>query len=352
MDAAIAAVGVMLSFSGVARAGVADDPMLRRFTGLRIVERSGGVAGAQAFFFQRFEATTTVTATDRYITTRTERSRKKLLVAFRLGERGNGVFCDAVSFGEQDEDPAFNPWTEIGNAFGRVALSMAGGGEWSGSRTDWAPFNPALYATWVETKWLPWRRGHLAAEDDPLVEALALCDAGRARDAKSFLEEAVAHFGYQTRRSWGGAEDPEQTTCYVPELFARLGDAERSEENWRRAEELYRVACTNPPPFLDDVRGIALAHRGLGLCLARRALAASGDTAPIGRDAALHLRAYLGYFGDRTAPDSEEIRNIISRVDPGVLRRRAEEAAAEETYQRALREQREFRERSREVMEY
>lgn len=380
---------------------VLADPFFARFTGLTIYDKTsltGPVrllGGTQAFRFEKFCVTKTVTSTPqeskstqhRYdgvyevtrrwteTQTRTQSTREVRYLSYLptlelTGKPGVVKFyCEAGEFGK---DPGgakgASPFGLLGGLAGALAkgvsLGALGGNSWSSTDCEWSPFNPNGYSTWIEKKWLPWRlKQFLPGGEDKLAKAFSAFSGKNYAEALPVFREFAAHFGYVKNNVPKDRPEykvwPYAYSSEMPEIFAVLGDIYRLHlKDLQKAEEYYRIAYSvGGSPYLAESAGIARANKGLGLTMAERARAAAAGPDKqlfelLGKGAAFHLYAYLGFFKDRDAPDREEILKLISETDPDEIAARAKEAEGQIQRQREAEERKQQKEKVKALMEY
>jgi hypothetical protein len=347
------------------------DPYFERFTGLKIEATNSFdrdktiklIGGTQQFSFRRHTTTTTVkTDVDKssttiggvdYIKTTTTKETTEHhkqddfniaylpMIEFRENETGMRdvqVDCD---FGDLDEQS--KPGLSFGEILGAMltgigqGLSSGYGGtsQFSTSETTWSPFNPQEYATWLQRSWMTWRfKTFVDGDEDILDKAMKLYEAGNYKEALPLFEKLGELF--PITRFNNNNEVVLSTT--MPEIHAILGDLYRLyKKDMVAAEEHYKAAVNiDFMPYLKETRGLMIAHHGLGLIMAQKALRLKGNDADaferVGGQAAFHLWAYLGWYGDDDAPDKAETLELIGNVDPIFLKRQELERQKQERY--------------------
>ena len=377
---------------------VLDDPFFERFTGLTIYDKTSlrnpdrRLGGTQSFRFEQFCVTTTVTDTQHSSTNNvsrndgvyqvtqswTERETKSqstnevhymsYLPTLEMGGKPK-LYCEAGKFGKDPgEGKGVNPFAVLGGLAGAVSkgisLGALGGRSWSTTECHWSPFDPDKYATWIDKKWLNWRlQQFLPGGEDKLAKAFDLFGKKKYAEALPLFQELADHFGYTTKEVPKGQKEykvwPYTYSSDMPEIFAILGDIYRLHlKDMTKAEEYYRIAYSVAgSPFLEETAGIARANRGLGLTMAERARAAENGTdkelfAQLGKGAAFHLYAYLGFYKDKDAPDHDEVMKMIKEIDPDAIRDREKEAAKKQKMEQDVNDFKSQQEKVKAIMEY
>jgi len=380
---------------------VLDDPFFERFTGLTIYDKTSldnpdrRIGGTQAFRFEKFCVTKTVTETPKESTTteshyggvyqvtrswketetKTESTHEvhhlSYMPTLELSGRPGAakLYCEAGEFSQDPgEGKGVNPFLALGGmatAISKgIALGVIGGKSWSTTSCDWSPFDPDKYASWIERKWLNWRlQQFLPGGEDKLAKAFDLFGKKKYAEALPRFQELADHFGYTKKpvpksqmeyKVW-----PYAYSSDMPEIFAILGDIYRLHlKDMAKAEEYYRIAYSvGGSPFLEETAGIARANRGLGLTMGERARAAANSPdkelfAQLGKGAAFHLYAYLGFYKDRDAPDHDEVMKMIKEIDPDAIRDREREAARQQKMEQEVNDFKAKKEEVKAIMEY
>ncbi|MDD5207986.1 MAG: hypothetical protein PHV36_01235 [Elusimicrobiales bacterium] len=379
---------------------VLDDPFFERFTGLKIYDKTSlskpdrAIGGTQSFRFEKFCVTKTVTQTQHSSTnnesrydgvyqvtrswTETQTNTKSTnevryisyLPTLELTKKPGTVklYCEAGEFSKDPGGKGVNPFAVLGGLAGAVSkgisLGILGGSSWSTTECSWSPFDPTSYPLWIEGKWLNWRlQQFLPGGEDKLARAFDLFGKKKYAEAQPLFEELAAHFGY-TKKAVPKSQPeykvwPYAYSCDMPEIFAILGDIYRLHlKDMTKAEEYYRIAYSvGGSPYLAETAGIARANRGLGYTLSERARAAAGGPdkelfAQLGKGAAFHLYAYIGFYKDRMAPDHDEVMKTIKEIDPDEIQAREKEAERQKKNKEALNEEKKQKEKINAIMEY
>lgn len=378
-----------------------DDPFFERFTGLTIYDKTSlgspdrRMGGTQSFRFEKFCVTKTITETPRQSTTteshyggvyqvtrswketetKTESTNEIHFLSYiptlELGGRPGAakVYCEAGEFGKDPgEGKGVNPFMMLGGLAGAISkgisLGVIGGKSWSTTSCNWSPFDPTQYSSWIERKWLNWRlQQFLPGGEDKLAKAFDLFGKKKYAEALPRFQELADHFGHTKKPVPQSQQEykiwPHAYSSDMPEIFAILGDIYRLHlKDMAKAEEYYRIAYSvGGSPFLEETAGIARANRGLGLTMAERARAAASGTdkelfAQLGKGAAFHLYAYLGFYKDRDAPDHDEVMKMIKEIDPDAIRDREQEAARKQKMQQDMKDFKQQQEKVKSIMEY
>lgn len=377
---------------------VLDDPFFERFTGLTIYDKTSlsspdrRLGGTQSFRFEKFCVTKTVTETPHSSTstethyggvyqvtrswketeTKTESTHEvhylSYLPTLEMGGKPK-LYCEAGEFGnDPGEGKGVNPFVLLGGLAGAVSkgisLGVIGGKSWSSTECHWSPFDPDKYASWIGRKWLNWRaQQFLPGNEDKLAKAFDLFGKKNYAEALPLFQEFADHFGY-TKKDVPKSQQEYKVWPYayssdMPEIFAILGDIYRLHlKDMAKAEEYYRIAYSvGGSPYLEETAGIARANRGLGLTMAERARAIENGPdkelfAQLGKGAAFHLYAYLGFYKDKEAPEHDELMKIINEIDPDAIRYREREAAQKQKMQQDMKDFKSQQEKVKSIMEY
>jgi len=380
---------------------VLDDPFFERFTGLTIYDKTSlsnpgrRMGGTQSFRFEKYCVTTTVTETRHTSTntesrysgvyqvtrswteqqTRTESTNQPRYISYIPTLELDGkpaaarLYCEAGEFGKDPgEGRGVNPFAVLGGLAGAIgkgiSLGALGGNSWSSTECHWSPFDPTKYATWIEKKWLDWRiKQFLPGAEDKLARAFDAFSKKQYAEALPRFQELAEHFGYSKKEVSRSQPEykvwPYAYSSDMPEIFAILGDIYRLHlKDMARAEEYYRIAYSvGGSPFLEETAGIARANRGLGLTMAERARTAANGSdqelfAQLGKGAAFHLYAYLGFYKDKDAPDHDEVMKMIKEIDPDAIRNREKEAARQKKMDQDVKDFKVQKEKVNTILEY
>lgn len=361
---------------------VLDDPYFEQFTGLTLYDKASlsdpdrSVGATQSFKFVKTCVSVSYTELSGVRTKTTTRTSDTYYLSFmptvELTKKPGTVklYCEAAEF---SKDPGsrkgVSPFALFGGLLGAIGKGVSfgalGGRSWGGgSDCVWSPFNPADYAGWLGKKWLSWRIRHfLPGGEDKFARAFEAFNKKRYEEALPLFEEFGAHFGYvkkkvpKTERAY--KVWPFTYSSEMPEIFAILGDIYRLHvKDMAKAEECYRIAYSMGfTPYLAETAGIARANRGLGYTMAERARAAASGPdkelfEDLGRGAAFHLYAYMGFYKDRDAPDRAEVMKLIKEVDPDEIRQREQEAERQKKAEEGAKEYKEQKEKVKALMEY
>jgi len=370
-DAVIAAVQKVLS-----------DPYFTRMTGLQILtnemypgdSKTQIIAGTQEFDFvinyaqethQAMYGTNTEKVTTYDVTKQMYLAYfPRIWVPQKIDKDGIckvKIKCELASWAEKPVPQAFgDKLRAFAKDLALAALDDVNGFESIEymNKARWSPFDPSGYPDWLEKNWLAWRLQFFlsGAAEDPIAQALTLCDGKKYSEAQPVLEGLAKQFPVFQMKS--GTSADAATMTEMPDIHSMLGDIYLNvkHDTARARIEFEAAANPNSAPFLGATKGRALANRNFGIILGNKAKALR-QTAPktyedTANAALLHLRAYLGNFDNGEAPDREQIMSLIKAIDPDRMRDEQRQEEKAKDAEKETRQRHQQQEKVKDLMEF